>query len=132
MTRTLITRIAIMAFVAASLLLFSNVEAKAQLDEWVTISNTTSCEVTICLSNSTCITLFPGSVIRVTIPCSTTTLTYMSCGVLTRIALNTCHTGVNVGSCCADVCFNPGFIACTSFLTFSPSTRRCPCLSGLE
>lgn len=133
MNRTLTSRIAIMAWLVASLLLVFNLDAKAQTDGWVTMSNYTSCEVTVCLANGgPCITLFPGSVIRVTVPCATTTVTYMSCGVLRKISIGNCHTAVNVGDCCADVCFDPGFIACTSFLTFNATTRRCFCLSGLE
>lgn len=133
MSRTLTSRIAVMAWLVASLLLAFNLEAKAQSDGWVTMSNNTSCEVTVCLSNGgTCITLFPGSVIRVTIPCPTSTLVYMSCGLPRSINLGDCHNAVNVGACCADVCFSPGFIACTSFISFNPTTRRCPCLSGLD
>lgn len=133
MIAQIITRTAALALLVAAFLLTMGAEASAQGS--LNISNNASCPVTICgPKGGNCITLSPGSNITLQVPCEYTTLTVEICGKLQRMSLGECRTHVSIGACCANICYVPGIIACTSFLIIDPSSSslRCPCLSGLE
>lgn len=133
MIKQILTRTAALALLVAAFLLTMSVQASAQQQGSLTISNNASCAVTVCgPKGGNCITISPGSNITLQVPCDYTILTVEICGKLQRMSLGECRNNVNIGACCANICYVPGIIACTSFLSIDPSTLRCPCAFELD
>lgn len=112
-----------------SLMLFT--EASAQLRGPLTITNNTNCGVVVCTSNGAACAIIPPGSTTIQIPCNTTAVGIRSCGTLRIVQLGQCEHNVPVANgCCADVCFSPGIVACTFFLTINPVPGPCPCPLG--
>lgn len=108
-------------------LLLLAVAASAQTGP-LTITNNTNCAITVCSASGAACVVIPGNTQRVVnIPCATTAIGIQCCGALRVIPLGNCVNGANIGGCCANVCFVPGFVGCTFFLTVNPSAVLCAC-----
>lgn len=107
---------------------FAATAASAQVAGPLTITNNTACKVLVCWNDGTsCAVIAPNS--QTTVKNGCTALVYIS-SCATMVKLGPGHTflsNVNLGACCADVAFSPGFVACTWFLTIDPAAGPCPC-----
>jgi hypothetical protein len=122
------TRATVAAFIAALALIVAATTAGAQVRGPLSITNNTSCTVGVCDDNGTvCFAAPPGNS-TINIPCNTTAIGIRSCTGLRVIPLGQCLNGVGVGNaCCTTICFVPGIVGCTFFLTINPSPTPCLC-----
>jgi|GEM_PF-3127434 len=121
-------RSAIAPLLAAIALILSAPDAHAQKRGPLTIDNNTGCIVGVCTPDgSRCARVPPGHHV-VDVPCTLTSIGIRTCGTVRTIGLGECISNVNIGNCCADICFVPGIVPCTYFLIVTPTTSKCPCL----
>lgn len=129
MFRSIVTRPASAIIVTVCLMLAALAGASAQESALLTINNNTSCAVVVCAANGSACTLIPaGATVEIKIPCTTAAIGIRSCGGLRVIPLGQCLNNIAVGNgCCANVCFVPGIVSCTFFLTINRTAGPCPC-----
>ncbi len=113
--------------VALGLLAFTFIQARAHAQGEAVVVNETNCYVELTWPSSPIdLRVAPNSKASASMSCSEEVVYVVSCGLIETVKLGECRT-LNVGGCCAQVCFSPGPGRCQFLVTFTPVKSLCPC-----